>query len=69
MLEIELCKGARLEPFRLRWHLEVLLANGTVVTCSRELHPELFLAIPHSYGTLGYVRASGWKDVGIAKKS
>ena len=24
--------------------------------CSRTLHPELFSALPHSYGTLGYVR-------------
>lgn len=35
---------------------DILLANGTVVHCSRTLHPELFSALPHSYGTLGYVR-------------
>ena len=34
---------------------DVLLANGTVVSCSRTEHPELFAALPHSYGTLGYV--------------
>ncbi|CAE7208024.1 unnamed protein product [Symbiodinium natans] len=35
--------------------MEVLLPDGQVVFCSREERPELFRAIPHSYGTLGYV--------------
>eukprot|EP00913_Durusdinium_trenchii_P005310 g4956.t1 len=35
--------------------MDVLLPNGTVVPCSRQRNMELFRAIPHSYGTLGYV--------------
>lgn len=35
--------------------LEVLLADGSVVTCSRKKNADLFHALPNSYGTLGYV--------------
>ncbi|CAE7336090.1 Dhcr24, partial [Symbiodinium necroappetens] len=35
--------------------MEVLLPDGSVVLCSREDNAELFNAIPHSYGTFGYV--------------
>lgn len=35
---------------------DVLLADGRVVTCSRDnAHAELFHALPNSYGTLGYI--------------
>lgn len=43
--------------------MDVLLANGTVVHCSRTLHPELFSALPHSYGTLGYVLSASLQAV------
>ena len=35
--------------------MEVLLPDGSVVLCSRQDNAELFNAIPHSYGTFGYV--------------
>ena len=34
--------------------LDVLLADGSVVTCSRTQSPDLFFGFPNSYGTLGY---------------
>jgi FAD/FMN-containing dehydrogenase len=35
--------------------LDVLLGDGSVVTCTRENeHADLFFALPNSYGTLGY---------------
>jgi len=34
--------------------MDVLLGDGTVVTCSRTRHPDLFFGFPNSYGTLGY---------------
>ena len=38
---------------------EVLLPDGRIVTCSAEREPDLFRALPNSYGTLGYIlRAS-----------
>jgi len=38
---------------------EVLLPDGHIVTCSAEREPDLFRALPNSYGTLGYIlRAS-----------
>ncbi|CAL1145902.1 unnamed protein product [Cladocopium goreaui] len=43
--------------------MDVLLANGTVVSCSRTEHPELFAALPHSYGTLGYVLSASLQAV------
>lgn len=36
--------------------VDVLLPNGTVVTCKPDNeHAELFAALPNSYGTLGYI--------------
>ncbi|KAI3383727.1 hypothetical protein SNEBB_005565 [Seison nebaliae] len=35
--------------------LEIVMANGDVVTCSEEENVELFHAIPWSHGTLGFV--------------
>src|SRR5262245_41594386 len=38
---------------------EVLLPDGRILSCSAEREPELFRALPNSYGTLGYIlRAS-----------
>ena len=34
---------------------EVLLPDGRIVTCSAQSEPELFRALPNSYGTLGYI--------------
>ncbi|TVS10198.1 MAG: FAD-binding oxidoreductase [Wenzhouxiangella sp.] len=34
--------------------LDVLIADGRVLTCSREQRPELFYGFPNSYGSLGY---------------
>lgn len=34
--------------------LDVLVADGRVLTCSRDERPELFLGFPNSYGSLGY---------------
>jgi delta24-sterol reductase len=36
---------------------ELVLADGTVTTCSREENSDLFYAIPWSYGTLGFLTA------------
>jgi delta24-sterol reductase len=37
--------------------IEIVLASGKVVTCSREENSDLFYAIPWSHGTLGFVTA------------
>ena len=34
--------------------MDVLTAEGRLVTCSRNVEPELFHGFPNSYGTLGY---------------
>src|SRR6056297_3296816 len=34
--------------------LDVLVADGRVLTCSPEQYPELFHGFPNSYGSLGY---------------
>ncbi|MCW2776782.1 MAG: linked oxidase domain protein [Frankiales bacterium] len=34
--------------------MDVLTGDGRVVTCSRDVEPELFFGFPNSYGTLGY---------------
>jgi FAD/FMN-containing dehydrogenase len=35
--------------------MEVLLATGEIVACSKNEHADLFYSFPNSYGTLGYV--------------
>ena len=35
--------------------MEVVTGDGNVVKCSREMNPDLFYALPNSYGTLGYI--------------
>uniref|UniRef100_A0A8C4QTB2 Delta(24)-sterol reductase n=1 Tax=Eptatretus burgeri TaxID=7764 RepID=A0A8C4QTB2_EPTBU len=37
---------------------ELVLADGTFVRCSEEENPELFAAVPWSYGTLGFLVAA-----------
>ncbi|XP_076440884.1 delta(24)-sterol reductase-like [Babylonia areolata] len=34
---------------------ELVLADGTVVNCSKEENPDLFYSVPWSYGTLGFL--------------
>ncbi|XP_072945886.1 delta(24)-sterol reductase-like [Epargyreus clarus] len=34
---------------------ELVLADGSVVTCSKDENPDLFYAVPWSYGTLGFL--------------
>ena len=34
---------------------ELVLADGSVVTCSKEDNPDLFYAVPWSHGTLGFL--------------
>lgn len=36
---------------------ELVLADGSIVKCSRDENPDLFFAIPWSYGTLGFLTA------------
>ena len=36
---------------------ELVLADGSITTCSREENSDLFYAIPWSYGTLGFLTA------------
>jgi len=36
---------------------ELVLADGSVVTCSKEENSDLFYAVPWSYGTLGFLTA------------
>ena len=40
---------------------ELVLADGSVVTCSPENNPDLFYSVPWSYGTLGKKIISCWK--------
>jgi len=35
--------------------MEILLAEGRIIVCSRTQNPDLFFGFPNSYGTLGYV--------------
>ncbi|HLJ51661.1 MAG TPA: FAD-binding oxidoreductase [Bryobacteraceae bacterium] len=35
--------------------MDILLGDGSIVTCSRSQHEDLFYGFPNSYGTLGYV--------------
>ncbi|XP_048511818.1 delta(24)-sterol reductase-like isoform X2 [Athalia rosae] len=34
---------------------EIVLSDGSIVTCSKESDPDLFYSIPWSYGTLGFL--------------
>lgn len=36
---------------------EIILSSGEIVTCSKDENPDLYYAIPSSYGTLGFITA------------
>lgn len=36
---------------------ELILADGSLIECSREENPDIFYAIPWSHGTLGFLTA------------
>ncbi|CAG9569945.1 unnamed protein product [Danaus chrysippus] len=46
---------------------ELVLADGSVVTCSKDENPDLFYAIPWSYGTLGFLTSAVIKIVPAKK--
>lgn len=46
---------------------ELVLADGSVVTCSRDDNPDLFYAIPWSYGTLGFLTSVEIKIIPATK--
>lgn len=37
---------------------EMVLADGSLIKCSREENSDLFYAVPWSYGTLGFLTAA-----------
>lgn len=37
---------------------ELVVADGSVVTCSKDTNTDLFYAVPWSYGTLGFLTAA-----------
>ncbi|XP_073958786.1 delta(24)-sterol reductase-like [Choristoneura fumiferana] len=46
---------------------ELLLADGSVVTCSKDENPDLFYAVPWSYGTLGFLASAVMKVIPAKK--
>lgn len=42
---------------------ELVLSDGSLVTCSKHENPELFYAVPWSYGTLGLLTAVDLKII------
>ncbi|XP_069693049.1 delta(24)-sterol reductase-like [Periplaneta americana] len=46
---------------------ELVLADGSVVTCSKDSNPDLFYAVPWSYGTLGFLTAAVIKIIPAKK--
>ncbi|KAG0716847.1 Delta(24)-sterol reductase [Chionoecetes opilio] len=42
---------------------ELVLADGSLVTCSKDENPDLFYSVPWSYGTLGFLTAVEMKIV------
>ncbi|XP_035456981.2 delta(24)-sterol reductase-like [Spodoptera frugiperda] len=46
---------------------ELVLADGSVVTCSKDENPDLFYAVPWSYGTLGFLTSAVIKVVPAKK--
>jgi len=47
--------------------MEILLANGDVVICSKTQNPDLFYGFPNSYGTLGYALRLKVKVIPVKK--
>lgn len=46
---------------------ELVLADGSVVQCSKTENPDLFYAVPWSYGTLGFLTAAEIKILPATK--
>jgi len=46
---------------------ELVLADGSVVDCSAEENPDLFYAVPWSYGTLGFLTSATIQMVPVKK--
>jgi delta24-sterol reductase len=46
---------------------EVVLPDGSVQMCSRDVHSELFYTIPWSHGTLGFVVSAELKIIPCQK--
>lgn len=46
---------------------ELVLSDGSVVTCSKDQRPELYYAVPWSYGTLGILTCVEFKIVPAKK--
>lgn len=46
---------------------ELVLADGSVVTCSKDENPDLFYSVPWSYGTLGFLTAVEIKIIPAAR--
>ncbi|VVD04842.1 unnamed protein product [Leptidea sinapis] len=46
---------------------ELVLADGSVVTCSQDQNPDLYYAVPWSYGTLGFLTSVTIKIVPAKK--
>lgn len=44
-------------------HFELVLADGTVINCSKDEHPEIFYMVPWSHGTLGFLTAATIKMI------
>ncbi len=47
--------------------LDVLTGRGEILTCSSKKNPDLFFAIPNSYGTLGYILRAKLKVISSKK--
>lgn len=46
---------------------ELVLSDGSVVKCTKENNPDLFYAVPWSYGTLGFLTAVEIKIIPVTK--
>ena len=42
---------------------EIVMPDGSIIWCNKENHPKLYLSIPFSYGTLGFLTAVDIKIV------
>lgn len=46
---------------------ELVLSDGSIVTCSKDNNPDLFYSVPWSYGTLGFLTAVTIKIIPATK--
>ena len=42
---------------------EIVMPDGSIIWCNKDNHPKLYLSIPFSYGTLGFLTAVDIKIV------